>query len=42
MIGDEMNYPNGVKKSNNVNPLVNKISHKNRGMTLEADINLSN
>lgn len=37
-----MNYPNGVKKSNNVNPLVNKISHKNRGMTLEADINLSN
>ena len=39
-----MNYPGGVKKESIVN--TNKehlnISHKNRGMTLENEINLSN
>lgn len=40
-----MNYPNGIKKnesdtSKNINHL--NISHKNRGMTLENEINESN
>ena len=33
-----MNYPNGIKKTT----MTNIISHKNRGMTLEAEINISN
>lgn len=37
-----MNYPNGVKKAKNIDPIISKISHKNRGMTLESDINVSN
>lgn len=37
MIGDEMNYPNGIKRVN-----TQEISYKNRGMTLENDINNSN
>ncbi len=36
-----MNYPNGIKKKNN-NSFDNKISHKNRGITLENEINSSN
>ena len=33
-----MNYPNGIKKTNN-----NKtITYKNRGMTLEQDLNITN
>ena len=35
-----MNYPNGIKKQNTV--IDSKLSHKNRGMTLESDINDSN
>ena len=37
-----MNYPNGVKKSNHIDLEVKKLSHKNRGMTLESDLNESN
>lgn len=40
-----MNYPNGVKKSNNItikNSIFTEQSHKNRGMTLENDINITN
>ena len=38
-----MNYPNGIKKTNNhYNSLLNTESHKNRGMTLESEINSSN
>ena len=40
-----MNYPNGVKKttkSMNQNSIISTISHKNRGMTLESEINLTN
>lgn len=40
-----MNYPSGVKKVNqnkSINPIVNELSHKNRGMTLESDLNHSN
>ena len=33
-----MNYPNGIKK-NIIKP---NISHKNRGMTLEEDLNITN
>lgn len=36
-----MNYPNGIKKKNN-NSYDSKISHKNRGITLENEINSSN
>lgn len=36
-----MNYPNGIKKKNN-NGYDSKISHKNRGITLENEINSSN
>lgn len=36
-----MNYPNGIKKKNN-NSFDNKTSHKNRGITLENEINSSN
>lgn len=41
MIGDEMNYPNGIKKQEKNNK-DKEINYKNRGMTLEHDINLSN
>ena len=37
-----MNYPTGTKKQINHNNYDSKLSHKNRGMTLENDINLSN
>ena len=39
-----MNYPGGVKNKNiNTDISINKdISHQNRGMTLESEINLSN
>ncbi len=40
-----MNYPNGVKKSiknNDLNSIKSKLSHKNRGMTLESELNISN
>jgi recombination protein U len=42
MIGDEMNYPGGVKKNNNISKIDQEISHKNRGMTLENELNISN
>ncbi len=38
-----MNYPNGIKKNNNhYSSLLTTESHKNRGMTLESEINSSN
>ena len=37
-----MNYPNGVKKDSKTNSVLKNLSHKNRGMTLESDINSSN
>ena len=37
-----MNYPNGIKKVNNNLSTTNSISHKNRGMTLESELNNSN
>lgn len=40
-----MNYPNGIKKQNSNNISFNsnnQISHKNRGMTLEYELNISN
>ncbi len=37
-----MNYPGGIKKDKNTSSIVKKISHKNRGMTLEADLNVTN
>ena len=37
-----MNYPNGLKKTTSKDSIINKLSHKNRGMTLESDINESN
>ena len=40
-----MNYPNGLKKTSkkvNDNPIISELSHKNRGMTLENEINISN
>ena len=37
-----MNYPNAIKKKNNTTRLDSKLSHKNRGMTLEGDINVTN
>lgn len=37
-----MNYPGGIKKDNKPDSMMKKISHKNRGMSLEADINISN
>lgn len=33
-----MNYPNGIKKTS----MVNITTHKNRGMTLENELNISN
>lgn len=40
-----MNYPGGAKKNNSNNSsdsIISKLSHKNRGMTLESELNLSN
>ncbi len=37
-----MNYPSGIKKEKEKNLLLEKTNYKNRGMTLEADINISN
>ena len=40
-----MNYPNGIKKEKQdeiSKETINKMNHKNRGMTLENDINSSN
>ncbi len=40
-----MNYPGGAKKNNSNNSsdsIISKLSHKNRGMTLENELNLSN
>ena len=37
-----MNYPSGVKKTTHSSSITKSISHKNRGMTLEADLNISN
>ena len=37
-----MNYPNGIKKVNNDASITNTLSYKNRGMTLEAELNDSN
>ena len=42
MIGDEMNYPNGLKKEKSINTELKKISYKNRGMTLESELNITN
>ena len=36
-----MNYPSGVKKTH-TSSVTKNVSHKNRGMTLEADLNISN
>lgn len=40
MIGDEMKYPKGIKKSKE--HTLENISYGNRGMTLEKEINLTN
>ena len=40
-----MNYPNGVKKTTKTiikDPIFTELSHKNRGMTLENDLNITN
>ena len=37
-----MNYPGGIKKENNPSSIAKTLSHKNRGMTLEADLNITN
>ena len=38
-----MNYPNGIKKTNNSSDsIVSKLSHKNRGMNLENELNITN
>ena len=37
-----MNYPNGIKKQKQNDIIFKEISHKNRGMTLEGEINDSN
>lgn len=37
-----MNYPNGLKKKQIENEALKKISYKNRGMTLESELNASN
>lgn len=38
-----MNYPNGIKKrTNEINKENSNINYKNRGMTLEAELNLTN
>ena len=43
MIGDEMNYPNGIKKNSSTNNSIHtNIDYGNRGMTLEGELNLTN
>lgn len=37
-----MNYPNGIKKQNTVTATPKPVDYKNRGMTLEGEINQSN
>jgi recombination protein U len=37
-----MNYPNGIKKPQNVEISTKPVDYKNRGMTLEGEINQSN
>ena len=37
-----MNYPNGIKKPQNVDISIKPVDYKNRGMTLEGEINQSN
>ena len=37
-----MNYPNGIKKVNNDTSITKSLSYKNRGMTLESELNDSN
>ena len=37
-----MNYPNGIKKSKNIDITTKPVDYKNRGMTLEGEINQSN
>ena len=37
-----MNYPNGIKKEKNTSSITKEISYKNRGMTLESELNDSN
>lgn len=37
-----MNYPNGIKKASVQTEQSKIISHKNRGMSLESDLNISN
>ena len=37
-----MNYPNGIKKNNSNDSITKSLSHKNRGMTLESELNDSN
>ena len=40
-----MNYPNGLKKTTMTikqNPIISEMNHKNRGMTLESELNISN
>ena len=37
-----MNYPNGIKKPQNIDISTKPVDYKNRGMTLEAEINQSN
>ena len=37
-----MNYPNGIKKTNIPIQENKTINYKNRGMSLEEDINLTN
>lgn len=39
-MGGYVNYPSGIKKDHKI--VVNKISHKNRGMDLEHEINMTN
>lgn len=37
-----MNYPNAIKKNRTTTKIDSKLSHKNRGMTLESEINVTN
>ena len=37
-----MNYPNGIKKQSNNSVELKSMSHKNRGMALESELNDSN
>ena len=37
-----MNYPNGIKKPKSIDITTKPVDYKNRGMTLEGEINQSN